>query len=554
MNKIRVGLLLNSAHNTQIPAWLFKMLERIKESAYAEITLVIKDVTPGTRTSRLKGMYKDRNNLLYYLYRKYENKTKNNGLNAFTPKPVEPFLKGTPVMEIAMEQAKYSDNLQKADIDKIKSYDLDVLLFFGSRILKGEILNVARYGVWSYHHGDNLTYRGHPACAWEFLEDYPVTGSMLQVLTEQLDGGNVLYRSYSQTDPVSIQSNMNKVYWKTLSFVPRMLKRLYDDRENFFRNTVAPINRHPQFYSNRLYTVPTNYELVSLLSKKFFKKVKNKLRNIFTETNWVLFYKISRTTEPAFSLYQYKKLMPPKGDFWADPHVLYKDNKYYLFIEEYINAIGKGRISVIEMDEKGKYSAPVPVLETEYHISYPFVFEDQGKYYMVPETATSNTIQLYESVDFPYKWEFRMNLMENVKAVDPNLFFYNNKWWLFTNICENEGAMTLDELYLFSSDELLTPNWVPHPRNPVVSDVRTARPGGSIFFYNDGLYRCSQVSAPYYGSGTSVNHIKKLTAAEYEEEQVNIIGPSWSKDIKGTHTLSFAHKLTVIDALVKRRK
>jgi len=48
--------------------------------------------------------------------------------------------------------------------------------------------------------------------------------------------------------------------------------------------------------------------------------------------------------------------------------------------------------------------------------------------------------------------------------------------------------------------------------------------------------------------------VKKLTETEYEEEQVNVITHNWAKGLKGAHTLSFANKLTVVDAMVTKRK
>ena len=45
------------------------------------------------------------------------------------------------------------------------------------------------------------------------------------------------------------------------------------------------------------------------------------------------------------------KIIPPKDRFWADPHVLFKDNKYYIFIEEYIFNKKKGHISVIQINK-----------------------------------------------------------------------------------------------------------------------------------------------------------------------------------------------------------
>lgn len=85
------------------------------------------------------------------------------------------------------------------DITKIRELDLDVLIRCESGILKGEILNVANFGVLSLHHGDNNIYRGSPPGFWEFINKESSTGFIIQQLTDQLDGGNIIFRGYVPT-------------------------------------------------------------------------------------------------------------------------------------------------------------------------------------------------------------------------------------------------------------------------------------------------------------------------------------------------------------------
>ena len=89
----------------------------------------------------------------------------------------------------------WSFSLEK--IKSIKKYNLDVLIRFGFKILRGKILKSSKYGVWSYHHGDNNENRGGPAGYWEVFEGHHITGSVLQILNEDLDNGQILYRSFS---------------------------------------------------------------------------------------------------------------------------------------------------------------------------------------------------------------------------------------------------------------------------------------------------------------------------------------------------------------------
>lgn len=121
---------------------------------------------------------------------------------------------------------------------------------------------------------------------------------------------------------------------------------------------------------------------------------------------------------------------------------------YYIFVEEYMYDIDKGHISLITMDAKGNFSAPEPVLNKPYHLSYPFIMEHENDYYMIPESLENGTIELYKCTGFPNKWEFQMNLMENIKAVDATLLQHEGKWWIFANVIEHDGASTWDELSL----------------------------------------------------------------------------------------------------------
>ena len=204
---------------------------------------------------------------------------------------------------------------------------------------------------------------------------------------------------------------------------------------------------------------------------------------------------------------------------------------------------------------------PEKVIDKPYHLSYPFVFCHDNEYYMIPETASNRTIDLYKCVEFPGKWEFKKTLMNNVCAVDTTIFNEDGIWWLFVNIRENEGASSSDELFLFYSSDLFANYWMPHPRNPIVSDIKSARPAGKIFSYNGNIYRPSQNNiyrSGYggygYGYGIKINQIITLTKFEYKEICVSSIEPLWDKKIVAAHTLNSIQGLTIIDGLCKRAK
>jgi hypothetical protein len=556
--KLRVGLLLDSF---EVPAWLAKMLREIATSDYAEISLVVlNEADPSAPATPAPDGWIARIGQLgraivwkstSFVYRTFVDK-KPKLRDAQAPVCIRDLLAETPTMTVMPEQTRWSDTFPAGDLERIRSHKLDVLVRGGFRILRGGILTSPRHGVWSYHHGDNRVNRGGPPGFWESLEGWPETGSVLQILTEDLDNGRVLCRSWSCTREFSLRDNRSNYYWKSLSFIPRKLKELHRLGPDAFFDRVAEDNRHPEMYSQRLYTQPTATQFARLTLGKLWEKFRLMIERQFTFNQWVLLYSLRDNFSS--SLWRYRKILPPKDRFWADPHVVQRDGRYYIFLEEYLYATKRGHISVMEMDEEGNWTQPVPVVERPYHLSYPFVFEHEGSLYMIPESAGNSTIELYKCERFPDQWVFQMNLMEDVLAVDATLLRRDGKWWLFANIVENRGASPWDELFVFHAPDFRTSDWTPHPRNPVVSDCKRSRPAGCFFEIDGRLYRPSQNCSVRYGYGFNFNEVRVLTETDYEEETVTSVEPDWDPKLLGTHTFNFAGRLYLGDGFLKRRK
>lgn len=556
-SKLRIGILLD---DYCVSAWSYQMFENICSSGFAEIALIVLNDNEKEQPNNTlaKKIVNNRGRFIYLAIRKilefsYEKLVARHSYVADANKEVScsELFANTPVMKVKTIGKKWSDYFHDDDVSEIREHNIDILVRCGFRILRGDILNAASGGVWSFHHGDNQKNRGGPAGYWESMEGWSETGSVLQILTEDLDNGHILARFYSCTDTLSVQDNVSGILWKSLSLMTRKMEEYHRFGKQSFLQQAQHSNRHPAFYSERLYVSPTNAELARLTFWKLIEKIKILYHNRFVTDQWILMFHISQ--EFSSSLWRYKKIIPPKDRFWADPHVVQKNSTYYIFFEEYLNSEEKGRISLITMDEDGSYSEPEVILDKSYHLSYPYVFEHDNEYYMIPETMANHTIELYKCVDFPYKWEFQMNLMENIQAVDATLYRKDGKWWMFANVLEHGGASTWDELYIFFSEELYSASWTPHVMNPVVSDCKSSRPAGRLFVQNGGLYRPSQNCSTRYGYGFNIGEIKTLNETEYEEEIVSRVQPNWEKQIKGTHTFNRVGSLHVVDALYRRR-
>ncbi len=553
--KLRVGLLLNEM---RVCAWVYRMVEILQEGDYASVELLVVDGGTGSTKPSLVRRFSNRaRNLLPVLLNKgldvAERKLveRNASLpDAFALRDLTPLVMNVPVITVHPVRKKVSDYFSEQDVAAIKAQELDVLIRIGFRILRGEILEAARYGVWSYHHGDNRVNRGGPAGYWEVVERWPETGSVLQILSEDIDNGKVLYRSWSCTQE-TVTDNRNNLYWKSLSFIPRMLERLHRLGEEDFFQRVEAKNPPLNLYSNRLFTLPTRRERMRHITRRTIGKLRDKYANKFYFDQWFLLYHLG--DDGWGSLWRYKAILPPKDRFWADPFPVYRNGKYYLFIEEFLFDRKKGHIALLEMDEEGNHGEPVTVLERPYHLSYPFVFQFEGEYYMVPESAANRSVDLFRCVEFPHRWEHRRTLLEGVSAVDATLHHHEGRWWMFVNMAENEGASSCDELFLFHTDDLFDGKWTPHPENPVISDVKRARPAGRIFTQGGRLYRPSQNCAGRYGYGFQINEILRLDEEGYEERTITAVTPGWRRDLLATHTFNRVHRLSVIDAEQRRR-
>ncbi|HWF90152.1 MAG TPA: hypothetical protein VN659_15000, partial [Pyrinomonadaceae bacterium] len=238
---------------------------------------------------------------------------------------------------------------------------------------------------------------------------------------------------------------------------------------------------------------------------------------------------------------------------WADPFQMKVDGKYYIFFEDYVNSAGRAHISVVEVDQNGIVSGPTEVLKLDCHLSYPFVFEWQGNYYMIPETGERNVVELYRAQSFPFEWKPEKVLVEARFPVDATLIEAEGMWWMFVNIQEEGVAVNWDELHLYYAETPLGP-WQPHARNPVVSDVKSARPAGRLFWSNDVLYRPGQDSSLRYGYATTISKVETLSTSTYAETEVLKIRPDWDTDIIGIHTVNLTDEMTVIDCLMKRKR
>lgn len=213
-----------------------------------------------------------------------------------------------------------------------------------------------------------------------------------------------------------------------------------------------------------------------------------------------------------------------QAEFVADPFMLHSDGRWYMFFEVLDRESQRGVIALATSGDGFTWTYQQVVLVETFHLSYPYVFEWQHEWYMIPETLGTSAVCLYKAVEFPTRWSRQQNLLEGAHA-DPSIVRYDDLWWLFTCTMPYQH----DVLRLYFARDLDGP-WKEHPRSPiVVSDKSRARPAGRILQLDRHLIRFAQDCVPHYGTRVRAFEISKLTRDAYVEAEhpsSPILGPS----------------------------
>jgi hypothetical protein len=231
--------------------------------------------------------------------------------------------------------------------------------------------------------------------------------------------------------------------------------------------------------------------------------------------------------------------------YYADPFLFRWQDRNFVFVEELPYGTGKGVISAAEVVGDRLLSAPVPVLQRPYHLSYPFVLAHEGAVFMLPETSANRTLELYRAIEFPWKWELDCVLLHDLALADATPIFHQGRWWLFAATSEH-GTLDQDELVIFYSDQLMGP-WRPHCANPVKSDCGSARPAGRIVRRGHRLLRPAQDCEDGYGAGLVWHEITELTPSRFREQEIARWNGRRDLGVAGIHSFDQLGELAVID-------
>jgi len=531
---IKIGILIKDFE--KLDNWERRIIEEIKNNSSLELSLLIKEGRTHVTAPQDKNVI---GRFLFETQKKIEAKVYKRQCFTVNKDEIVPFLNGIECIKLSPKRQGCLDIFSQEDAKIVKAYHLDIILQHEFTLIRGDILNAAKYGIWRFHHTDTSIIRGVPAGFWEIILKQPVIGVTLQKLTSEMDSVLVIDKGFYNCYWSYNKNNIN-ILEGSVDILFKNIRLLQQNRLKLEKSTV---------YYNRLYSTPSLYFAVKYLFKFYphfiAKQVRKVLQTIFgiRYECWTLFIGKGHILESA--LFRLKPLKLPKHEFWADPFLFKYEDEYYVFFEKYSYQTEKGKISCGKVVNNQVIDV-VDVLDLDYHLSYPFIFSEDNDIYMIPETSQNKRVEVYRCVDFPKKWERYATAFEG-EAISDTTYYKDelSQRWLFLNKGFQDDCTNL---FIYKIDSLKMDNIQSHACNPVIIDSRVARNAGQLFEYEDKIIRPSQNNSNgIYGYGLNLNVIKKLTLDEYIEEKLVTVEPYFHKGLMGTHHLHQLDDIFVID-------
>lgn len=443
----------------------------------------------------------------------------------------------TPIFSASGLIVRYPDE----DIDKIKLLDLDLIIRGNAPgIFKGDILRSAKKGIISFHHGDNRWNRGGLPAFWEVYLRKPSTGFIIQILTEELDGGLVIFRGNIPTRRSYVQ-NMVNLYNESNPYLAKIILQ-------YANSNHLPSPEEGTPFGGSLLMVPSFAQSISYLLRTILLYLTLRIKRLILRKHerWGVAF-VAGSWRDAI-LRKGVQIKNPPNRFFADPFVVTKNNRTICFVEDYSYKQRRACITAVEIIDKKRYEILGPVIEESFHMSFPYLFEYQQELYMIPETCESNSIRLYKCVEFPLKWEYQKEILSGVSAVDSMIFEYKGNWWLLTNTATKGNNDYYSQLMAYYSAQPFSDGWIAHERNPLVFDSNIGRNGGILDVESNFPIRCRQKQGfNLYGFALTLARITDITPSSFREQEIGQILPNFFPKIRGCHHIHSNGKYTLYD-------
>lgn len=417
--------------------------------------------------------------------------------------------------------------LPTAVIERLVEDRPAVLIKFGMGLLRVPAVSVLPIPILSYHHGDPRSFRGRPAGFYELLTGAKAVGQVVQVLSNELDAGEIVAFGETRCHPHSYRKTMLEAYRRS----PLLLKPAI--------HHVLSGHRLPLKPTGQIRRLPSNSRVLGFLAKQLASLFRHWFYGAFFQKQWKVAEADARLSceVPPFSS------MPDK-DGWdvvkcPTPYRFLADPFFHPEGGILVEALSKSRQRGEILHLAGTNAKKIATAENG-HFSYPGTLTLDRHHYLIPEISEWSPPKVYRLAEMALDEVGHLDVVGKPRLLDPTIFDASGTLFLFAND-EREGASVL-RLWLSNS---LFGTFKEHPLSPIRISPLGSRMAGSIYTAPDGgLFRFGQDLSGHYGDGIIVFRIDRLSPIDYQETEVSEIR---LPDQHGPHTLNFRGSRIVFD-------
>jgi len=503
---VRLGLIVD---NMALSGWQAEAISRVTEGA----EFIVFSCTNSRRHPRpLK-------HALYYALRL---RPFDRWLTRIQPIPAS--LNIVESVEFAAESEGAWQRLPPEVITAIEQIKPAAIIKFGMGLLR--VPDGLNCPILSYHHGDPRRFRGRPAGFYEILSGHSILGQVVQILSNQLDAGEVVAFGETKVHPHSWRATMREAYRASPLLLPQALR-------NVRAGVSLPIDP-----KGRNYRLPSNATVLRFLWKIGSARIRRLIYGAFFEKHWGV------ATAPGESDPKALAANLPDPSSWtvldcprdyrfiADPfphpatHAILAEALRRSDLQGEIVSLDSGRRSVM-------CSGPG-------HFSYPSTICVDDECYMIPEVSEWSPPQIFRLAGKSAAAAGRLQVDGSPKLIDPTLHAgADGNIYLFANEADSGDGVL--KLWVAQS---LSGQFTEHPLSPVSISPAGSRMGGAIICTDGHLYRLGQDCTRDYGDGLSLFAISELSESGYREQLCTDLRFT---STRGPHTLNLQEGQIVFD-------
>lgn len=235
-----------------------------------------------------------------------------------------------------------------------------------------------------------------------------------------------------------------------------------------------------------------------------------------------------------------------KYTFQADPFIIEKADKLYVFYEAFSFRNSKGTLRCRVLDRELTEIDDVKLEgfdDLKCHLSFPFLIHINDQLFMIPESSERKEVILFQSVEFPVRWKKIKVLISDTEVTDNVFLTINETCYLLSTTMDNE--------IIIHSAENIYGQWQRIAPSLKVSNHHH-RGAGAPYLVDNKMYFLTQECTPEtYGKSIYIKELVTSSNTVFDESLIEKINSSINHS-DGVHTLNFSNNYIVYDTKINK--